>query len=107
MSKTTSALRALPKRGEIESSMSQFANRDGESCGVDAKRRAPPTLTRAHAGLRSACRISALRFDRGVETLFEKPHGLPRGGDDLVEDHGHLPTMWASFPCVDRSAYAA
>lgn len=107
MSKTASALCASPKRGKIESPMSQSANREGESYGVDAKRRALQTLARAHAGLRSACRISALRFDRGIENLFEKPHGLPRGGDDLVEDRGHLPTMWASFPCVDRSAYAA
>jgi len=107
MSKTASALRALPKRGKIESPMSQFANRDGEFCGVDAKRRARQTPARAPADLRSACRISALRFDRGVENLFEKSHGLPHDGDDLVEDHGHLPTMWASFPCADRSAYAA
>ena len=36
MSKTASALRDLPKRGEIKSSISQFANNNGEFCGVDA-----------------------------------------------------------------------
>ena len=191
MSNTTSALRALPKRGEIESSMSQFANHDGEPCGVDAsghvriagspsdgvtdlvgllggvggididlspfpssaacvadgdslygitqsneeraltlsidrfransvERRAVAakggvdvkccalqTLACAQANLRSACKISALRFDCGVENLFDKSYCLPRDGDDLVENHGHLPTMWTPFPCVDRSAYAA
>ena len=75
--------------------------------GVDAKRRALPTSGRAQANPRSACKISALRFDRGVENLFEKSYCVPPSGDDLVEDHGHLRTMSTPFPCVDRFAYAA
>jgi hypothetical protein len=197
MSKTASTLHALPKGGEIESSMSQFAKHDRESCGVDAsghvriaespsdgvidlvglfggvsgiggvggidldlspfpssaacaangdslcvitqsdeawgltpsidrlransverravaakvgvdaKRRALRMSARAQANLRSARKISALRFDRGVENLFDNSYCLSRDGDDLVEGHGHSPTMSTPFPCVDRSAYAS
>ena len=69
--------------------LERLASISAAKCGDDAKRSTLQTPACALANPHSAYKISALSFDRGVESLFGKFYCSPRDGDEQVEDHCH------------------
>ena len=75
---------------------------------ADAKRLEPTTPAHALTNLRSSYEIRNVRFDLGVENLFDKLDCLPLGGTDDASEkaaNGDL-NNWQPVPGMERTLYA-
>ncbi|MGD0639564.1 MAG: TonB-dependent receptor [Roseiarcus sp.] len=73
---------------------------------VDTERLEPRTPAYALTNLRSAYEIRNVRFDLGVENLFDKLYYLPLGGTDYADSVGKPPSEWQPVPGMGRTLYA-
>jgi iron complex outermembrane receptor protein len=73
---------------------------------VDTERLEPTTPAYALTNLRSAYEIRNIRFDLGVENLFDKLYYLPLGGVDYADSVGKPPSEWQPVPGMGRTLYA-
>ncbi len=74
---------------------------------VDVERLEPTTPAYALTNLRSSYEIRNVRFDLGVENLFDKLYYLPLGGTDYASEKAANgdPNDWQPVPGMGRTLY--